>query len=307
MPVEESRQEIKRRMSALLKTAEVPPKAMAALYLVLRTALRLIGGMMGDEGVFLVFFSLLTSLLAVVLDAGFVLYCITIRRGERAGYLTLFDGFDSALKIALLHIAKTVLLVLWYMLFLLAGSTLVALIAVAAPEAMILILPAMIFSVIPLLVVYYRYSFCLFNLLDNPDIGILEAIRMSKRQTLGRKKGLLVLDLSYAPWYILQGIPGFIYNAAISGQLQDRMGGVTYTADSFLDQLWKAVGALDGTAFGIPATVWMAGIAIWTLAVSVFWLPHYHCVLLEYFEAAKRATGIGEGAAPWEREEFYQK
>ncbi len=49
----------------------------------------------------------------------------------------------------------------------------------------------------------YRYRFALYNLLENPDLGILEAINLSKEQTYGYKWQLFVLDLSFLGWLIL--------------------------------------------------------------------------------------------------------
>ena len=103
-----------------------------------------------------------------------MLYCMAIRRGERAEYLTLFDGFSFVGKIILLDIISGFFIVLWSMLFLIPG-------VIAA----------------------YRYSFASFNLYENPGIGVMEALDMSKRQTLGYKSQLFTLDLSYLGWSLL--------------------------------------------------------------------------------------------------------
>lgn len=277
--MEESRQEIKQRVREMLETAEVSPKAMTALFLGLGVVLKLLGNIAGGGIFFLLFLPVLTWLLNVVLDAGFVLYCMTVRKGQRAEFLTLFDGFDIALKIALLEIAKGFFIILWSCLF-----------------------------VIPGIVAAYRYSFALYNLLENPGIGVMEAIAMSKRQTYGWKGKLFILDLSYMLWYILAGIPGSIYNGAVQVQIRARLGdAVAYGAGNYTNLFRDAMESVNGAAFGIPALGWVLIIGLWTLAVGMFWLPHYQCVALEYFEKAKQASGLGEGAAPWEREDFYQR
>ena len=61
---------------------------MTALLMGLCLALGLISSL-GGGGFLGIFISILAFLLNAVLSAGFVLYCMAIRRGERAEYLTL--------------------------------------------------------------------------------------------------------------------------------------------------------------------------------------------------------------------------
>lgn len=56
---------------------------------------------------------------------------------------------------------------------------------------------------IPGIVAAYRYRFAMLNLCENPEIGVMEALNMSKAQTLGFKWQLFVLDLSFIGWNIL--------------------------------------------------------------------------------------------------------
>ena len=51
--------------------------------------------------------------MSMVLAAGFVLYCMAVRRGERAEYLTLFDGFSFVGKVILLNIVIYLFTFLW--------------------------------------------------------------------------------------------------------------------------------------------------------------------------------------------------
>ena len=59
---------------------------------------------------------------------------------------------------------------------------------------------------IPGIVAAYRYRFAMLNLCENPEIGVMEALSMSKAQTLGFKWQLFVLDLSFIGWNILVGL-----------------------------------------------------------------------------------------------------
>jgi uncharacterized membrane protein len=208
---------------------------------------------------FYVFLVALTLMLSLVLDAGFVIYCMAVRRGERAEYLTLFDGFAFAGKIILLALLKAVFIALWALLF-----------------------------VIPGLIAFYRYRFALYNLLENPEISVTQALDMSKRQTNGFKGQIFMLDLSYVGWGLLASVPDMVYRQSIQLQIAGIVGQTSYW--NFTDVM-KYV---NPDAFGMPYMAWQFLIVVWAIAVSVFYIAHYQCVELDYFDAAKRASGVGE-------------
>ncbi len=253
------RKAVKAQTAALLETAQVSPKAMTALYLglgILLSALRL-----GANGnVFSVFLSVLTGLLSLVLDAGFLLYCMAVRRGERAEYLTLFDGFGMAAKVVLLSLVKALFVFLWSLLF-----------------------------VIPGIIALYRYRFALYNLLEDPELDFMEALGRSKRQTVGYKSQLFLLDLSYLPWILLGDLLEIVYDVV----LQTRMQEYLFTHGMNYADLWMVSDLVDKTVFGVPGPVWQILIAVWGLAIALFYLPNYYCVNLAYFDSAKRASGVG--------------
>ena len=240
----------------LLQSAQVSPKGMTALYLGLLLILDLISSF-GGSGFFGVFISILVTLLTSVLAAGFVLYCMAVRRGERAEYLTLFDGFSFVGKLILLDLIIYFFVFLWTMLF-----------------------------IIPGFIAAYRYSFAKFNLYENPGIGAMEALEMSKRQTMGYKAQLFMLDLSYFGWMLLAGLPAAILTTAAN---RDLSASILYGIP------------VPETYFGVPLVVLNLLFSIWHLVVSLFFYPNYICVQLAYFETAKRTSGVGEGAAPRER------
>ena len=239
----------------LLRSAQVSPMAMTALYMAFLILMDLISTLApaGFAGIFIYIF---TRLLNTVLGAGFVLYCMAIRRGERAEYLVLFDGFSFVGKLILLDILSSLFIFLWTLVFIFPGF-------IAA----------------------YRYRFAKFNLCENPGIGVLEALEMSKQQTLGYKFQLFTLDLSYLGWSLLAAFPALVLNFYINQEM--------------IMELYLQGAASTITSFwGIPLLVWNLVLGLWQLAVAVFYLPNYLCVELSYFETAKRTSGIGEGAAP---------
>ena len=129
------------------------------------------------------FVSVVCALLNMVLEAGVSLYHLGIRRGEEMPYVTLFDGFSFAGKIILLSIVQYIFVFLWTLLF-----------------------------IVPGIVAAYRYRFAILNLCENPEIGVMEAINMSKAQTAGFKWQLFVLDLSFIGWALLASLTLGILN-----------------------------------------------------------------------------------------------
>ena len=255
------RKSLKEEARELLSGAQVPPKAMTALYTGLLLVLNMVSAFTG-EGILSTFVSILTSLLSVLLGAGFAMYCMAIRRGERAEYLTLFDGFSFVGRLIALTIVTYAFITLWSMLF-----------------------------VIPGIVAAYRYRFAPYKLYENPGIGVMEALEMSKRQTTGYKGQLLALDLSYIGWTLLASLPAMV-----------EMGMVYYGMfSSYYDYMTGAIAVMpaDFTVFALlPAWLWTLISGLWSMAVSLFFLPHFQCVELGYFETAKRTSGVGEGAEP---------
>ena len=253
------RKHLKQEMKDLLRTAQVSPRGMACLYLGLILVLNLADSFISimDIGLPGTFVSILTGLMSMVLAAGFVMYCMAIRRGERAEYLTLFDGFSFVGKVILLNIVIYLFTMLWSMLF-----------------------------VIPGIIAAYRYRFALYNLYENPGIGVMEALEMSKRQTLGYKSQLFTLDLSYIGWFLLDSLPSIVQIAYIyMSILQDPM---YYLADPM---------RVYAISLPLPFALQVLIGCVWPLVVQVFYLPAYQCTELGYFDIAKQTSGIGQGTA----------
>lgn len=251
---------MKREARELLRTAQVSPRTMTALYLFLLLALDMVSVFSSGESILSTFVSILTSLMGMVLGAGFLLYCMAVRRGERSEYLTLFDGFPFVGKLIGVELLVSLFVGLWSMLF-----------------------------VIPGIIAVYRYRFAILNLCDDPDTGILEALAMSQRQTRGFKMQLFRMDLSYLGWFVLAFLPSLaedflVYRAAFgaaAAYLQNPSGGLP---------------ALDLSAAAVlPGWAWTLLSGLWLLVVALFFLAEYRCTEMGYFEQAKAVSGVGAG------------
>ena len=252
------RARLKSEMKDLLRDARVSPKGITALYLAIVTVLNLLqlfaGGGVQSGNPLGLFVTILVFLITLLLASGYTLYCMAVRRGQRAEYLTLFDGFSLAGKLIGLQIVVIFFVFLWSLLF-----------------------------VIPGIIAAYRYRFARYNLLENPELGILEALDMSKRQTFGYKGQLFMLDLSYLGWAILGELPSLVEQFFL----------YQYTFQTILTtgQL-PADGVLVFT-LGLPYGVWLALKSVWSLVVALFYLPVYQCTELGYFTVAKETSGVG--------------
>lgn len=123
------------------------------------------------------FFSTLVSLFTVVLNGGYYIYCMGIRRGAEMPYATLLDGLSVAGKLIWCWFQMTVKIFLWSMLF-----------------------------IVPGIIASYRYRFAYYNILSDDSLSAGDAIRLSCRQTDGIKGDLFCLDLSFIGWSILASL-----------------------------------------------------------------------------------------------------
>lgn len=96
---------------------------------------------------------------------------------------------------------------------------------------------------------------------------------MSKRQTQGWKLELLKLDLSYLGWIVLSLLPALYVDGRLYLQVLSDPS-VLLTASSSLTEIIVC--------------------GMWSLAVSLFFLPNYQCVNLDCFDAAKAAVSGGQ-------------
>ena len=122
-------------------------------------------------GVLLAF---LLLLLQPVLDVGFISYCLKINRNKTTEFKDLFNGFQFFFKVIAVFFITAVFIFLWSLLF-----------------------------IIPGIVAGYRYRQAFYILLDDPGKGAMQCISESKLMMHGKKLELLIIDLSFFGWYVL--------------------------------------------------------------------------------------------------------
>ena len=188
------RRRVKADTRAILQNAQVSPRAFFALYLGIMGLMNLCSYLTSAagngtsllSGPAELFVTIFSSLLTPILGIGIYLYCMTIRRGERAEYLVLFDGFSFAGKIIVLYLMQGLFVFLWMLLF-----------------------------IVPGFIAAYRYRFAYINLCANPSLTPSEALNLSKQQTQGYKAQLFRLDLSYLGWMLLSALPMMILSSLV--------------------------------------------------------------------------------------------
>ena len=212
------RVQLKLEAKAITKNARVSAYLFTLLYLVIIMVLEGLdwlasGGMMAEYAylygdlemmelfqylprlslppVAITFISIVISLVSAILGTGYILYTMNVRKGLETPYATLFDGFLFAGKVILLQIVMGIFVFLWSLLF-----------------------------IIPGIIAGYRYRFALYNLCENPELGVMDALNMSKAQTKGYKLDLFVLDLTFIGWSLRCGLTLGILSIWITPYIQ---------------------------------------------------------------------------------------
>lgn len=124
------------------------------------------------------FIGLLLNCVSIILALGFTIFLLNTLRRTGPVLGNLLDGFAYWWKLLVLDFVCAIFIFLWSLLL-----------------------------VIPGFIAAYRYSMVRYILINNPDIGIMECIRESKRLTDGHKGELFVLDLSFLGWWLLALVP----------------------------------------------------------------------------------------------------
>lgn len=108
------------------------------------------------------------------LNLGRIIIYLKLARQTEAQVGNVYDGFNFILKVFGLSIVIGLFVFLWSLLLFIPG-----------------------------IIATYKYSMAFNILVDNPDMGIMDCIKESKRITDGYKMDLFVLQLSFIGWNLL--------------------------------------------------------------------------------------------------------
>lgn len=121
--------------------------------------------------------SLALMLIGPCIRLGHSMYYIRLMRGETPEVSALFGHMRYFWRALGLSLVTGIFVFLWSLLF-----------------------------IIPGIVAAYRYSQAFYIMAENPDVGIMEAIRLSKEMMRGRKGRLFCLGLSFIGWSFLAAL-----------------------------------------------------------------------------------------------------
>ncbi len=122
--------------------------------------------------------SLLVAIVSVMVDTGLKWYGLMLIRGNGQNAGRAFSlVYGCFITVLVTSIVMGIFTALW---------------------SLLLIIPGIIAS--------YRYRMAMYIIHDDPEVGIMEAIRKSKQMMVGHKMDLFVLDLSFIGWGLLSVI-----------------------------------------------------------------------------------------------------
>lgn len=110
-------------------------------------------------------------------NAGYSYFVLRLSRGQTAAFRDFFQGFRLFARVLAVVVLRGILVAVWSLVFVLPG-----------------------------LVAAYRYSMAVFAVLDDPELGPLEALAYSSRLTYGHKMELFLLDLRFLWYYGILGL-----------------------------------------------------------------------------------------------------
>ena len=147
---------------------------------------------------------LLLTLYGWIIKFGYTSYSLRLARGEQPNYRNLLDGFAVMGKVLAVGLLMSLFLSLWSMLAVIPYAILfVAAIVTESAALLALALLALFAAVAVVVIVTLRYQLAEYFLLDNLDMGPLEAIRHSKEAMKGWKGSAFLLELSFLGWALL--------------------------------------------------------------------------------------------------------
>lgn len=124
-----------------------------------------------EVGTVAIVLCIILAAMQLILEVGFANYTLCVSRGRATTFFSIFSGFDYPVKAMIISIFRKVVVDIGMSLF-----------------------------VVPGVILNYWYSMAYFVLADNPEYGIVECLRKSRKMVKGYKMQLFYLDISFMGW-----------------------------------------------------------------------------------------------------------
>ena len=206
-----TRAELKQAAKDRMKEQAINPVLVTLVYMLVAIALSLVSGILGAT----VILPLVISIVSVFVEFGYLFYCMKVARREQGAYEDLafcFKDWRFALKLFALSFVVGILTMLWSLLF-----------------------------VIPGVIKAISYSQAILIMIENPNMGIMDAIKESQKMMDGHKMEYFVLDLSFIPWVLLVSVTFGIASVWVVPYMQVTMANYYYALKKPADDGAKVV------------------------------------------------------------------
>lgn len=146
--------------------------------------------------------ALALELMSMVLSVGYTLYALRVSRRQKAALGDVFDAFGVFFRAIWITILNE-LLVSFSSICYILPTVLLTMVMGGSALAPLICLPLMVVPYITM----YSLRQGVFIMLDNPGIGCMQCLSLSRMAMRGHKWELFKLDLSFIGWYILCIVP----------------------------------------------------------------------------------------------------
>lgn len=204
------------------------------------------------------FLSVVIGLVVFILSFGYMKYALALWRQEETGLSMLFSAVSHFVPVLLLSLMIGVLSFAWLIGISLVLTLVGAILATIVGDWILYVL------MIPCFLLYFNkmlnYTLAFFVILDQPEIGVMNAIRTSKTMMKGRKMALIRLMLSFIGWSVL-----IVLLSALVGAV---------------------VGAALGTSMDVDTLSFLSTILAYlvTAPLTLWLMPYFYCTLAGFYD-----------------------
>jgi len=161
---------------------------------VLFLCLIIIGAVAAVIGLVPILGPIVVAFITPTLTLGYLTIFLNLTKGEKPKVETLFVGIPIFIKAFLVDLVMGIFVLLWTLL---------------------LIVPGVMKAI--------SYMFAPYILAENHEVGVMEALDLSKKMTDGHKMDLFVLSLSFVLWVLLCMVTGGIAIVYVGPYMQATM------------------------------------------------------------------------------------